>query len=110
MFVAILAEATGVCYHDVLLPDGEVRVSRCQNDVFQEGRPLYSIHQPVMDAKAVEGLGTWERGETGRDRKKLSQKQQGNKIEGTINPRLPVNVLTYLWLHSVWLPNQRVSS
>ena len=51
------------CYHDSLLPDGEVPASHCQNNVFVEGRPLYRVHQPVMGSKAVEGLGTWERRE-----------------------------------------------
>lgn len=48
------------CYHESLLPNGEVPTSCCQNNVFEEGRPLYRIHQPVMDTKTVEGLGTWE--------------------------------------------------
>lgn len=51
-------EAAGVCYHDSLLPDGEVKGTHCQNNVFEEGRPLHCIHHPVMDPVTVKGLAT----------------------------------------------------
>lgn len=55
------------CYRDSLLPDGKVPASRCQNNVFEKGRSLYCIHQPVMDVMTVEGLGTWKKGKTGSE-------------------------------------------
>lgn len=65
-------------YQDILPPDGKVGVSSCQNGVFQEGRALHRVDQPVMDAKTPEGLGSWER----RDGKlcvNLSIKLHGKK-------------------------------
>lgn len=109
----------GCCYHDSLFPDGEVPASCRQNNVFEEGRSLYRIHQPVMDAKTLEGLGTWERGEIDRKRRHtvlfdsnlLPQRQQGNASRNEPSVLcVPVNLLSNLWwwLHSAWLPNQRV--
>lgn len=60
----------GRCYHDAFLPNGKVPPPSwrrsSQNNVFKKGRPLHCIHQTVIDTKTVEGLGAWERGETGR--------------------------------------------
>lgn len=82
----------GCCYHDSLLPDGEVTASCCQNNVFEEGRSLYWIHRPWVDTEAVERLGTCEGRETGRDWTLLyssvrqKQTKQANEKPATVNP------------------------
>lgn len=69
----------GSGYRDALPPDGKVGVPSCQHSVLQEGRAMYRIDQPVMDAETPERLGSWKR----RDRKhcvNFSTEQHGKRV------------------------------